>query len=84
LATYQTLQRRHPNRPVNHIVLAVGLVCASFVGVSRVMSGQHFLTDVTAGALVGSGMGILIPALHRSSVTVQAQGLGLGLTAPLP
>jgi membrane-associated phospholipid phosphatase len=30
----------------------------------RVRAGRHFYSDVLAGALVGSGVGLLVPALH--------------------
>ena len=32
----------------------------------RVQSGDHFPTDVIAGAMAGAGIGILVPHLHRS------------------
>jgi len=38
---------------------------AATVGVGRIISGRHFLTDVLAGAAVGSFFGWLIPTLHR-------------------
>jgi undecaprenyl-diphosphatase len=37
--------------------LLVGLLfCASSVAVSRILLGMHFLSDVLAGALIGSGL----------------------------
>ena len=43
---------------------------ASLIGVSRVMSGYHFITDVAGGAVVGSSVGILIASVHNSPVEV--------------
>ena len=43
--------------------LVVGVVGTS-VAVERVLAGQHFPTDVLAGALVGVGTGVLVPWLH--------------------
>ena len=40
---------------------------ASFVGVTRILSSSHFLTDVLAGAAIGSFYGWLIPTLHRKT-----------------
>lgn len=31
----------------------------------RVLAGKHFPTDVAAGAAIGAGVGLLVPALHR-------------------
>jgi undecaprenyl-diphosphatase len=37
--------------------LLVGLLfCASSIAVSRILLGMHFLSDVLAGALIGSGL----------------------------
>jgi undecaprenyl-diphosphatase len=38
--------------------LMIGLLfCAASIAVSRVLLGMHFLSDVLAGALIGTGMG---------------------------
>jgi undecaprenyl-diphosphatase len=37
---------------------------AAGVGVSRVLSGSHFITDVLAGAAIGAFWGWLVPTLH--------------------
>jgi membrane-associated phospholipid phosphatase len=43
-------------------VVAVG---GASVGVERVLAGQHFPTDVLAGALMGFAVGTAVPWLHR-------------------
>lgn len=43
------------------------LALASSCALLRVTSGYHFPTDVIAGAAVGSGIGYLIPYLHRTN-----------------
>jgi membrane-associated phospholipid phosphatase len=35
------------------------------VGYLRMRGGKHFLSDVTIGYLVGAGVGLLVPQLHR-------------------
>lgn len=44
-------------------LLALG--AAGTTGVARILGGQHHPTDVVVGALVGMGIGYLIPRLHR-------------------
>lgn len=72
-SSYLAMRRRHGSSAVTTATLVVGLTLASFVGVSRVLAGQHFITDVVGGAIVGSSTGILIPALHSAPVTVVPQ-----------
>ena len=72
-ATYMTMKRRHPNGPGAWVVLGGGLALASTVGAARVMAGRHFMTDAILGAIVGSAMGVMIPALHESPVKVVPQ-----------
>ena len=53
------------------------------MALSRVMAGQHFITDVIGGAVVGSSLGVLISSIHQSPVHVvpvvsdTAAGMGL-------
>jgi len=44
--------------------IVVGLLGSS-VAVERVASGHHFPTDVAVAAVVGTGIGITVPWLHR-------------------
>lgn len=67
---YMAERRLHPHSKQPLIVLGVGLGIASFVGVGRIMSGNHFITDVVGGAVVGSSVGVLVTALHHSPVRV--------------
>ena len=40
--------------------LMIGLFfCALSIGMSRILLGMHFLSDVIAGALIGTGLGYL-------------------------
>ncbi len=41
------------------------LTVASGVGSLRVLSGNHFVTDVLSGALIGSACGFFVPFVHK-------------------
>ena len=69
-STYVAMHRLHPRSQLPYAVLGLGLGAASFVATSRVMAGQHFITDAVGGALVGSSVGVLIASLHGSPVAI--------------
>lgn len=50
------------------------------VGTLRVVSGNHFVTDAAAGAVIGSFFGIGIPLLHKSRLADET-GIALGIAA---
>jgi membrane-associated phospholipid phosphatase len=80
IATARTFQ--HRDRPaLAWTTLAVGLAGSAFVGVARVAAGSHFPSDVLAGAAIGAGVGIAVPALHHFGVRVAPLGVtgGSGL-----
>lgn len=70
------------------VMFGVGMAGTSLVGVSRVASGSHFPTDVLAGAAVGAGIGLVLPAVHSSGARVlpygSANSAGFVLSGPLP
>lgn len=59
----EVFRRRHDGIAVP-IYYAGSVALASLTGFLRILAGKHFLTDVLAGAIVGTSLGILIPALH--------------------
>lgn len=69
-STFWTFQRTHRDGPIPWIVLGVGTAGATGVAVARVMAGRHFPTDVLAGAVVGLGIGTLIPMMHGLPVQI--------------
>ena len=67
---YMTERRLHPGEQFPYVILGVGLAAASFVASTRVLAGRHFITDSVGGAVVGTSVGVLVPALHGSPVRV--------------
>lgn len=64
--TGYVFQKRHPDSPYILPVWIGGLSFATASAMYRVRSGNHFPTDVLAGAVVGSCVGWLIPRLHEN------------------
>lgn len=73
---------RAPHSPRPWITLGVGTALTALTCVGRVQGGQHFPTDVIAGAMAGAGIGILVPHLHRSD-EVKQRPVWIG-AAPAP
>jgi len=71
-STFWTYRRRHPTSAGQWWVLGTGLSAAAFVGLARIEGGNHFPTDVVAGAAVGAGIGTLVPFLHQAPVYISA------------
>jgi membrane-associated phospholipid phosphatase len=69
-STLVAMRRLHPHSRANWIVLGVGGAIASFVATARVLGGMHFISDVVGGAVVGSSLGVIIPSLHGSPVSI--------------
>ena len=62
-----TFSAEFPDSPWKIPVIAGSYALATGIGVIGVISGMHFLTDVLAGAAIGSLYGWLMPFLHRRS-----------------
>ncbi len=57
---------RSPDTLRPWITLGVGVALTSFVSVERVRGGAHFPTDVIAGSIAGSSIGLLVGHVHRN------------------
>lgn len=60
-------QLRHPRSRWVAPVWVLGMSLASVTAVARVEAGKHFWTDVIVGAVAGTSVGLLVPALHRNT-----------------
>ena len=63
--TGYVFQNRHPASRFITPVWVFGISCASATAIFRVRSGNHFPTDVVAGAAAGSLVGWVVPRIHR-------------------
>ena len=62
-----TFNKYNPNSNLTPYIWGTSLLLASAVGYLRYVSGNHFPTDIIAGAIVGSVVGFLIPLIHENS-----------------
>lgn len=70
VAALRTLQRlRQP--ALAWITFGVGAAGTGVVGVSRVLSGSHFPSDVLVGAALGAGVGLALPAMHDRPLRIE-------------
>jgi hypothetical protein len=78
-------QERNPRSEYRVPIWIGGMSVAALTAVLRVRAGQHFPTDVIAGAAAGSFAGWVVPCLHRARlsgvavVTVVCGEPGLGI-----
>jgi len=56
----------HPGSRAGRYLWAGSLLAAAAVGAMRYESGEHFPTDILAGAVAGSAAGYIIPRIHRA------------------
>jgi membrane-associated phospholipid phosphatase len=61
---------RHPESPWRFALLGGGAALTAVTGLGRVNGGMHFWSDVTAGAILGTTVGFLVPYLNRRHATV--------------
>ncbi len=78
--TATVFQEYFPESPWRVPVIAGSMSLAAATAVLRVESGNHFFSDVLAGAAIGGLTGRLVPGLHRQD---DRPSEGLSIT-PLP
>jgi membrane-associated phospholipid phosphatase len=57
---------RNPRDPWRWVVLATLESTALCVGLLKIRAGYHYPTDILAGGLAGTSVGVLVPMLHRT------------------
>lgn len=60
-----TLKHEFPNQSWRVPVSIAAYTLATGTGALRVASGEHFISDVAAGAALGTAVGWLVPRLHE-------------------
>jgi hypothetical protein len=68
IAVSQAMQDTLRDDPAAPWIWLVGLALASGVGYFRIAGDEHWLTDVVAGAAVGSAFGVGVPLLEKGLV----------------
>lgn len=63
--TAQLYSDFYPERQERGWVWVSAAVLPAVTGATRVLSGNHYWTDVAVGYLVGAGIGVLVPRLYR-------------------
>ena len=58
----------NPDATGKGFVWAGAAALPAAVGILRIEAGQHFLTDVLLGYVLGAGTGILVPELHKKKM----------------
>ena len=59
-----TFWQRNPDSDLRWVVAGAGALLSLGVGLLKIVAGYHYPTDILAGALVGAGVGALVPLLH--------------------
>lgn len=80
-----TFAKYNPESPWTYVIAGTSYAIALTTGTLRVLSGNHFVTDVLTGALIGTAYGFLVPWLHtinvnnNSNLTVTPAGLSYSI-----
>ena len=66
-----------PEGKSKYLVGAGSYALAAATAFSRIMSGNHFLSDVLTGVAIGTATGLLVPISHTYIAQLNASGKGL-------
>ncbi len=70
------LLKRYPGHVGAYLGTASAYLAASSVATLRVLAGKHFITDVIAGAALGTVIGLVIPLSHVNEGETDGAELG--------
>lgn len=82
-----TFSQMYPESLAKKPLIATAYTFATITGVLRILSGNHFITDVLGGALVGTACGVLFPMVNQfvnskiqltENIELSSQFTGLG------
>lgn len=79
-----TYSLRHPGSRYQGAIWAGSLGAAATVAGLRVAAGKHFLSDVVAGAAIGSFFGWAFPYMHRNKEREEPGGFDVGMNGSWP
>ena len=57
---------KYPDSKLKIPVIVGSILLATATATMRVLSGQHFVTDVLAGAVIGTTCGLIVPLIHKA------------------
>lgn len=66
-ATAQIYADYHPKSKYKPYIWAAAAALPAAVGYWRYKAGKHYPTDIITGYLVGAGIGLLVPYIHRKA-----------------
>ncbi len=69
-----TFCKYYPDSKLRFPVVATSYALAITTGALRVASGNHFLSDVAGGAVLGTAVGFLIPVIHQKIAAIKYKG----------
>lgn len=72
-----------PDSPWRYAVIGGTYAAAVGVAALRIASGNHFLTDVITGAVIGTISGFLVPYIHTNFCDVEVSPFGLAFSIKL-
>ena len=71
--TSYVFSKYNPSSSWKWPVIISSYALASAVGISRVASGNHFITDVLCGAAIGTCCGFVVPFLHTLNAKINSK-----------
>lgn len=55
-----------PEKKIKYAVWGACALIPAYTGLQRFKAGKHFPSDIIAAYIIGGGMGVLVPELHKS------------------